>query len=393
MHQGRYYVQDASSMMTARVAAVLAGMLEKEGLYDPTVRPLCYLDACAAPGGKTTAAVSALPAGALVVANEYDFRRAEILKENVIKWGSGNVVVSRGDTARFRRLPGFFHIVAADVPCSGEGMMRKDAQARSQWTPSLVEECAARQREIVGNLWESLMPGGYFIYSTCTFNSTENERILDMMRSEFGVEPVDASLFFDPEWGIVAPEGMMRFLPTRLRGEGLAMGVVRKPADAEVAAVRVPKKQKGAAAGAADRRKPKLPSDLNSWITGDFRLVADEEGTVTALMTAHESLVAQLRGSLDMIYSGVELAQPKGKSYVASHALAMALAFNREAFPEVELPLDQALSYLRREALPGFDAPRGIVAVTYGGYPLGFVNNLGNRSNNLYPQPWRVLKR
>ena len=111
LHQGRYYVQDPSSMILSQIAEALAN---KAAPTDG--RPLRYLDACAAPGGKTTAAVSALPEDAFVVANEYDFRRAEILKENVIKWGSGNVTVTRGDTARMRKLPGFFDIVAADVP-------------------------------------------------------------------------------------------------------------------------------------------------------------------------------------------------------------------------------------------------------------------------------------
>ncbi len=154
-HQGRYYVQDASSMAVDRIVRYLFQRLEM--LEDTQVR---YLDACAAPGGKTTAAVAALldlAADPLIVANEFDFRRAEILKENIIKWGYEGCVVTRGDTARFRGMPGFFHIIAADVPCSGEGMMRKDRKAVEQWSPALVEQCAARQREIVANLWEAVI--------------------------------------------------------------------------------------------------------------------------------------------------------------------------------------------------------------------------------------------
>lgn len=391
MHQGRYYVQDASSMITERVVGRLAALLDAEGLCD-TGEPLRYLDACAAPGGKTTAAVAALPKDALVVANEFDFRRAEILKENVIKWGSGNVAVSRGDTARFRRLPGFFHIVAADVPCSGEGMMRKDMQARSQWSPALVEECASRQREIVGNLWEALAPGGYFIYSTCTFNRTENEEMMARMAREFGAEPLDPAQFFDPVWGIVAPEGMMRFLPTRLRGEGLAMGVLRKPDDAPCA-VGGSKKRREGSSGSTRKKGAPLPASLLDWIDTDCTLVADGEGNVSAVQRRHAPHVARLRETLDLICCGTELAQPKGKGYIPSHPLAMSTSLRPDAFPSVEVDLETALSYLRRESLPGVDAPRGAVILTYGGYPLGFVNNLGNRANNLYPQPWRILKR
>ena len=163
LHQGLYYVQDASSMITAHVVGALSARLGGA--------PLLMLDACAAPGGKSTAALDALPVGSMLVANEFDFRRASILAENIQKWGCPAVAVSRGDTARFRRLPELFDIVAADVPCSGEGMMRKDAQACAQWSERLVDECAARQWEIVENLWETLVPGGFFIYSTCTFNT------------------------------------------------------------------------------------------------------------------------------------------------------------------------------------------------------------------------------
>lgn len=387
MHQGRYYVQDASSMIIGRVVEQIVGMLGDDSLPGPS-GPLRYLDACAAPGGKTTAAVAALPADALVVANEYDFRRAEILKENIVKWGSGNVVVSRGDTARFRRLPGMFHIVAADVPCSGEGMMRKDSQARLQWSPALVAECAARQREIAGNLWETLLPGGYFIYSTCTFNRMENEETVAMMTQDLGAELIDPARFFDPAWGISAPEGMMRFLPTRLRGEGLAMAVLRKPADTPVATAGKKRRER-----TGDRKKPALPAEMRQWLTDDCQLITDADGAVCAVPSPHMPYVEQMRASLDLIGLGTEIAIPKGKSFTPSHPLAMATALHPGLFPSVEVNLDTALSYLRRESLPGFDAPRGALLLTYGSHPLGFVNNLGNRSNNLYPQAWRILKR
>ena len=131
MHQGVYYVQDASSMAVGAVAGYLAGRL-------PQDRPIVYLDACAAPGGKTTGAVDALPPSAIVFANEFDYRRASILVENVAKWGSARTVVTRGDTGRYSALKQCFDIVAVDAPCSGEGMIRKEATAASQWSPALV---------------------------------------------------------------------------------------------------------------------------------------------------------------------------------------------------------------------------------------------------------------
>ncbi|MDE6048233.1 MAG: RsmB/NOP family class I SAM-dependent RNA methyltransferase, partial [Paramuribaculum sp.] len=189
LHQGLYYVQDAASMFIAHIARFLAGG-----------KPVKWLDACAAPGGKTTAVIDALPEGSVVVANEFVHTRADILRENLAKWGYPDVRVTNADTKIFRKYKGLFDVVAADVPCSGEGMMRKDPEAVAQWSGALVESCAGRQREIVANLWESLAPGGYFVYSTCTFNRVENEEMVQWIVDEYDAETVDISV--DESWGI-----------------------------------------------------------------------------------------------------------------------------------------------------------------------------------------------
>lgn len=404
MHQGRYYVQDASSMFQAYVVEQLSAVLSSES----PLRPLRYLDACAAPGGKTTAAIGALLRGSLVVANEYDFRRVEVLKENVVKWGYPDVVVTRGDTARFRRLQGFFDIVAADVPCSGEGMMRKDDTACSQWSRSLVDECAARQREIVGNLWESLRPGGYLIYSTCTFNRCENEDVIEWMIEELGAIPVE--LHADASWGIVETGLMLRFLPSLLRGEGLAIGVVRKPVDA--AAKQEPGGVEAVAPGKVGKHRLKakggkdkggrtsvydseaLRKQCGRWLSdcGNMEFMMDGDDVV-AISRCHADALRRLREACDVVYAGISLGFVKGRDIWPSHALAMSAMFDRSAFPWVEVDMAGALSYLRREAPQDIDAPRGAVVLAYDGYPLGFVNHIGNRSNNLYPANWRILKR
>ncbi|MDE5785829.1 MAG: RsmB/NOP family class I SAM-dependent RNA methyltransferase, partial [Duncaniella sp.] len=163
-HAGAYYAQDASSMIVKTIVKHLAG----DG-------PLVLVDACAAPGGKTTAAIDSLPAGSLVIANEIVPSRCAVLRENMLKWGYPATIVTRGDTAALARLGETADIIIADVPCSGEGMMRKDSDAIAQWSARLVEECASLQREIVTNLWNLLRPGGTMIYSTCTFNRHEDE--------------------------------------------------------------------------------------------------------------------------------------------------------------------------------------------------------------------------
>ena len=122
--------------------------------------------------------------------NEYDRRRAAVLEENVAKWGNPDIACVCGDAVRFAGMRGVFDVVSADVPCSGEGMMRKDADAAAQWSSALVADCARTQWRIVEALWQALRPGGTFVYSTCTFNRTENEDIVERMARELGAEGV-----------------------------------------------------------------------------------------------------------------------------------------------------------------------------------------------------------
>lgn len=375
LHAGAYYVQDASSMVVQRIVEQL---LE---------RPVRYLDLCAAPGGKTTAALDALPEGSLMVCNEIMGNRAQILKENVVKWGNPACVVTNSDSAALSRLEGFFDVVAADVPCSGEGMFRKDAEAVAQWTPALVAQCVVRQREIVDNAWRALRDGGLLIYSTCTYNRSEDEAMVEYIVREYGAESVD--LNFPAEWniggGIGTAEHCYRFMPHRTRGEGLFVAVLRKPGVAEAAVVR-PARAKGTRGA---QKVPAVPACARTWLKGDFIFSADAQGSVTAVAAVHADEVEMLRKNLRVIHAGVEVGVAKGRDLVPSHGLLLSTAFNREAFAIYEVDYTTAMAYLRGETI-AVDAPRGIVAVAYRGTPIGFVKNLGNRANNLYPKEWRI---
>ncbi|MDE7407186.1 MAG: RsmB/NOP family class I SAM-dependent RNA methyltransferase [Muribaculaceae bacterium] len=368
-HQGAYYVQEASSMLIDTVIRQLtAGM-----------QPCICLDACAAPGGKTTAAISALPEGSLMVANEFVPQRASVLRDNLIKWGYPGIVVSRGDTAAISRLRNTFDIILADVPCSGEGMMRKDEEAVRQWSPALVHQCAELQWEIVQNIWPALKPGGYLVYSTCTFNTTENDGNVQRIIDELGAEPVTIDI--DESWGIVYHHHCMRMMPHRLRGEGLTMAVLRKPGELRHTRIKDTKAGKPVAPAARKMVAATPATDLIA-----------EGDSITAFPHTWMPVLAELRRRLNVIYAGTEVATIKGKDIIPAHALAMSTIINRQEFAETEVDRNTAISYLRRDAieLPE-DTPRGYVLLTYNGQPLGFVKNLGTRSNNLYPQSLRIL--
>lgn len=372
LHQGLYYVQDASSMIMTAIASALTA----DG------RPVRWLDACAAPGGKTTAAIDSVPRGSLVVANEYDPRRARALVENLERWGSAGAVVSQGDTAAFKKLEGFFDIVSVDAPCSGEGMMRKEPTAVTQWSPALVRQCAALQREIVANVWPSLRPGGTLVYSTCTFNRREDEENVQWINDTFGAEPVDLHLAgrHGIAGAIDSPLPVARFMPGRVRGEGLFVAVLRKPGDSSTAAI-------GSQAIPKSLKPVKAPGD---WLNGDFVYVPAADN-LYAWPKALAADMHRLQQALRVVHSGILAASVKGRDYIPSYALAHAADLNAAAFATVPVDYVTALAVLRGEPVTLPDAPRGIVMTTYGGHPLAFMKNLGNRANNLVPQSRRIL--
>lgn len=381
-HQGAYYVQDPSSMITGHIVrSIVAAM--------PEQRPLLYLDACAAPGGKTTAAIASLPEGSIVVANEFTPSRVAPLRENLARWGSPYAVVTAGAVDRFTPLRGRFDIIAVDAPCSGEGMMRKDADARAQWGPGLVEQCAALQRDILAAAWPALKPGGHLIYSTCTFNPSEDEANLAWLVETLGAEPVEIAV--DPAWGIdravTGPYPAMRFVPGRIRGEGLFAAVVRKPGSAGASA-QAPSKKSRPAAKARSGAKPAVDKARYLLRPDDFDIVAAPGGELR-LMPASPLLPAELR---EVCHTAVTIGAVKGRDLIPDTSLAWTAALRQDAFPAADVDAATALAFLRHEALAlPSDAPRGVILLHHAGLPLGFVKNLGNRANNLHRSAWRIL--
>lgn len=379
LHQGAYYVQDASSMFIGHVIRQIAGE-----------KPVTYLDACAAPGGKTTCALDALPAGSVAVANEVIPSRAAVLHENIVKWGCPNTIVTRCDARSLHRLKSTFDIVAADVPCSGEGMMRKEPEAVNQWSRKLIDNCAILQREIVDSLWQCIKPGGYMIYSTCTFNRTENEDMLRHIVENLGGKTTD--IVIDSDWGITPSVDSdltaCHFLPGRVEGEGLFIAVIHKPG--EPRSEKAGKKFRRGNRSSIDNIDRHIASMINDH---ENYIVITTADRISVFPRAHAGLLDNITAmkSIDIINAGVNVATIKGRDIIPAHPLAMSTIINRRYFAEIEVDKPTALDYLRCEAvkLPE-NAANGYVLLTYRHLPLGFVKNLGNRANNMYPRDWRI---
>ncbi|MBR5087174.1 MAG: rRNA cytosine-C5-methyltransferase [Muribaculaceae bacterium] len=376
-HAGSYYVQDASSMFIYHVIKSLVK------------RPVSYLDLCAAPGGKTTAALQALPQGSFVVANEIMPQRAQVLRENVIKWGAHNCMVTYDTPKKLGMIENAFDIIAADVPCSGEGMFRKDDEAVSQWSPALVQQCAERQLSIINDVWQALKPGGLLIYSTCTYNIDENEAMASKIASQLGASFVEVEI--NEAWHI---KGSLhgdipcyRFMPHLTRGEGLFMCVLKKDGHSSATSSE-PYRNKHSK---RDKKTAiKIPPQAQGWINGDFE-IKEVNGVIKATSKDIKGPLEAFGDNIRIIKDfGIELGTIKGKNLIPSHQLAMSPLINDKAFPKCEVDYPTAIAYLRGESI-NIDSERGYVLITHQGATLGFVNNLGNRANNLYPKPWRIM--
>lgn len=371
-HAGCYYVQEAASMFVEQAFRAFG------------FRPQRLLDLCAAPGGKSTHWRALLDDDALLVANEPVPLRTSILAENLAKWGHPATIVTQSYPKAFGTLTEAFDVIAADVPCSGEGMFRKDEGAIADWSPQAVEMCAERQRQIISDVWNALRPGGFLVYSTCTFNRAENEDNVRFIADELGADILPLPL--QEEWGAVATAEGVHFYPHRAEGEGFFLALLRKHEnDGTSARDRRPSK--------GERIKRVRPQNVTKWLNDAdaYAFFTPDTDLLAAIPEVHFAFLERLAKAAHIVRAGVLMAQQKGNKLIPQPELALSTALAREAFPHVELTYAEAMAYLRREALTlPAETSRGYVIATFGGHPLGFLNQLGNRANNLYPSEWRV---
>lgn len=380
-HAGAYYVQEASSQFVGHLLA------------DAGAEGTRILDLCAAPGGKTTLYASLAGPGGLVVANEIDRRRAAVLADNVRKWGTGNVAVTTCEARLLGDFEAWFDIVAVDAPCSGEGMFRKDDEARGAWSEGNVKLCAARQDDILREAWRALKPGGTLVYSTCTFNRDEDEGSLERMLAWAGDEVAESDeIPVEDAWGIVCGRvgafRTFRFYPHRACGEGFFAAVARKSFDAG-GRVRTPRARRTVFA-AVDR---KGVGELARWVREPDRMCfAQVADTLYAWYAAQSDAIRALSEALPVIYSGVAMGQVFKGTLKPDPALAFFDGLNRGAVPVAELDGEEALRFLRKQDIAAAGLAEGMNLVCSRGRALGFAKRIGARVNNMYPNSLRIIK-
>lgn len=374
-HAGCYYVQEASSLF-----------LEQALLQTTDVsQPLHVLDLCAAPGGKSTHLQSLLSADSLLVSNDVIRSRTAVLKQNIIKWGCENVIVTNNDPQHFKKLEGFFDVIVVDAPCSGSGLARRDAEAIEEWSLDHVQLCCGRQKRIVADVLPALREGGILIYSTCSYSKEEDEDIADWMVAEMELE--NNAIIMQPEWNIVETfsekygAAGYRFFPDKVEGEGFYITVFKKTNTAKEPRWKEALPERATAAEKSVVQQWLKPGDLElfrlPYLHGLSKKLAPQYGV--------------LKNILNVQYAGVAIgAVLKGK-LVPDHALALSERIAPSA-PVVDVDYETAIRYLQRAETGMTPAATGWQLVAYKHHHIGWINALPNRINNYYPKDWRILK-
>ncbi len=368
-HAGAYYVQEASSMFLEEAWKQL----------NLGAQPLKVLDLCAAPGGKSTHLLSLMSTESLLVTNEIIPNRNKILQQNIIKWGNANVIITQNKPEDFAGFENYFDVVLIDAPCSGEGLFRKDKDAIGEWSEKNVAMCSDRQRDIVKHASACLKPGGYLIYSTCTYEPVENDdNIAWMQQLGLHSKAIDVSKY--P--GVLKTQYGCQFYPHRIKGEGFYIAALQKDGS-------------GHAYMSASINKKLLPlsTPLHPYIQQHENFTElKKNDLIFAIPVEMMNDFAILEKRLYIRNAGLLAGGMKGHDFLPAHDLALSNHISKTV-PAVGLSEEEAITYLRCETPKISSELRGWCLATYQGLNLGWMKLMPGRLNNYFPKDWRILKR
>lgn len=374
-HGGAYYVQEASSM-------ILDAVISNLQLDD---RPRVWLDVCAAPGGKTGILAKNLGPADVLLANEIIGQRRTILRENLVKAGYLNVMISGEQASSFREP--FADIILIDAPCAGEGMMRKEPEAIRQWTSSLVQSCSLLQKQIVSDAVLALKEDGFLIYSTCSYSMDENLQNISYFIDQHHLSSVPMT--FPADWRIVTMNENEAYgyqlYPHRVEGEGLFIAVLKKVSPDD--------------SGYRKFKKPfnlfePIPDRLAGHISNPVHYRVRKNNPTLQLITAEAELKAnEVLMHVPGAEGIVEAGEIKGKDFVPAHVMAMA-GIGDKQYEILDLELSAALDFLERNTntLPENKKP-GWYLIRFEGTFLGWAKCTAQGWKNHYPMNWRLRDR
>lgn len=375
-HAGTYYVQEASSMLLRAVLDRLPS--DKSGLK--------VLDLCAAPGGKSTLILDWLDGQGFLVANEIVSKRARVLEENLEKWGYPNRMICHSDPKQFGKLSPLFDVILVDAPCSGEGMFRKDPGALEMWNPEMVSHCHLRQCRILEEASKCLKPGGYLIYSTCTYNETENEGSLEHLLATGNFEAV--SMDFPPEWNLTFSTnqrtGGIRCFPHKVKGEGFFISVLKRKGSTNG----------GKSAESKRKKKHNKPNEIQlpgNWVTDaqNLEVLAHRE-EVFLVPAGLSKWIKDLGRELHVLSAGQKAGKIIRNELIPDHSLALSININSVALQKIVMDDEDIIEYLEKKPQRIRNMPNGFYAIIHREAIIGWAKLINGQLKNRFPVPIRV---
>ena len=370
-HAGMFYVQDPGAMATVKALDIEKGW--------------CVLDACSAPGGKASQLASAIGDEGFLLANEYVPKRAKIIVSNFERLGIKNATVSSLDTSTLGEMyPCYFDLVLCDAPCSGEGMFRKYDEAITEWSEENVMLCAERQRSILKNLAPAVKPGGYLLYSTCTYSKEENEDTVAHFlenHPEFSLCEVKECLKRATAEGLDGMTKARRFYPHLTKGEGQFIALMKKDENSPYLSTKVSK----------DALKPANKADVLAFEKFSVEnLIKKPNGKITAIgeylvLVTHDHKIP----AYSTFMSGVILGEIKKGNFFPHHQFFSAYGDIFKRKENLTLGDARVEKYLHGEEIDSTSAENGWCAVLYEGVALGGGKISGGRIKNHYPKGLR----
>jgi len=373
-HAGCYYVQEAGSLFLEHI---LKSVLNFEN-------DLKVLDLCAAPGGKSTLINSLLNANSLLVANEFIKSRADILCQNLSKWGTCNTVVTNNDPSKFTGLHNYFDTILVDAPCSGSGLFRKQPEAINEWSTDNVAKCSNRQKNILSEIIPSLKVNGFLIYSTCSYSIEENENIINWLTTEFDLKYI--SIPINKEWEIVETDAGYRFYPHLTKSEGFFCAVLQKQ-NSENNTYRVSKVKNNI----LNKNESVILENYLEKVKHQF---VKKNNQFHFLNNAALTFLNNFEKQFYFKKAGVCVGEIKGQDLIPNQELAWC-NYLKISVNKLELDKENALRFLRKELFDGANDGLdkiGLQLITYKNYGLGWAKILQNRINNYLPNELRILK-
>lgn len=365
---GAYYVQEAGSMLTGFLLSPLIDAMES---------PL-ILDACAAPGGKSTHLLSMLDGKGTLISNEVIPQRNKVLQHNINKWGYANSIVVQNEATSLRDSGLKFDVVVVDAPCSGEGLFRKDPEAVQEWSPEQVLVCANRQQQLLEALTPAVKEGGYLLYSTCTFQPAENDlQVEKLVRSGAFVSCMPADV---PE-GIVLSEYGWQAFPHKVSSEGFYCALLRKTRGDSTCT-----RSEKSAPGMKFKQAASLLKQPDRF------MYSSHEQLVSAMPRHTYDILSALRKNCYIRQAGLTLGEEKGVDFIPSAALALSIDLQSASYPHIDCELSDALDFLRAGSPTFTSSVRGWHLIKYKAVTLGWAKNLGTRWNNYFPKSWRIVQ-